>query len=123
MRQVGRASRELVEADYREGEIADVGVEFVDVAARTAVDVREEQLLPALLKDHLPDHLELPIARLASAAQDQRVLSLNDRRVDDDDARRVTAKVVPAQPQPRGDLVFDLHVPSPAVRGEVAGGL
>src|SRR5262245_56537559 len=121
MRQVRRASRELIEADYREREIADVGIELVHVAARAAVDVGEEQLLLALLEVHLPDHLELTIARLAPAAQDQRVLSLNDLRVDDDDAGRVTAQVIPAQPQPRGELVFDLHVPGPAVRGEVAG--
>jgi len=39
IRQIGRPPRELVEADDREGEIADVGVELVHVAAGTAVDV------------------------------------------------------------------------------------
>src|SRR5262249_25403177 len=121
IRQIGRASRELVEADYREWEIADVGVEFVHVAARAAVDVREEHLLLALLEQHLPDQLELTIARLASAAQDQSILSLNDLRVEDDDAKKFPAKIFPSQPQPGGDLVFAPHFPAPAERSEVAG--
>src|SRR5215510_545594 len=75
----------------------------------------------AFIEQHLPDQLELTVARAAAAAQNQRVLALDDLWVNNDDARRVTCQVTPAQSQPRGESVFDLRVPRPAVRGEVAG--
>ncbi|MCG3159864.1 MAG: hypothetical protein JMDDDDMK_00889 [Acidobacteria bacterium] len=120
MRQISRTARVLVRADNGEREVADVGVELVHVSARTAVDVREKQLLLAFSKLHLRHQLELAVTRFASAAQNQRVLPLHDFRVDDDDARRIAAQIIRAQPQPPGERVFDLGVPRRAVWGEVA---
>lgn len=78
MWQIRAQPGELIRSHHRKREVADVGVEFVDVAANAAVNIRQKQILFAFAPIQLACDFKLAIPRLASAAQNQSVFSLKN---------------------------------------------
>src|SRR6185369_10935774 len=105
--QVGAKSCVLILAHHREWEIADIGIEFVDIPARTAADVGEKQILFLFAPSHTSCELQLAVARFATATNNHRVLPLHNLWFNHHHAFRIAVQIIGAQLEAASENVLN----------------